>query len=55
MLMDAAPEVDAIIYDPVSTTLERDGSYTLPQDGTYTVRILQNRNAARSSNAAKPF
>lgn len=55
LLMDAAPEIDAIIYAPVSATLERDGSFTLPQDGTYTVRVLQNRNAARNSSAAKPF
>ncbi|MFB2531073.1 PPC domain-containing protein [Paracoccus sp. p3-h83] len=55
MMMDAASEIDAIIYDPVSATLERDGSFTLPQDGTYTVRVLQDRNAARKSTAAKPF
>lgn len=55
MMMDAAPEVDAILYDPVRATLERDGSYTLPRDGTYTVRVLQNRNAARNSSAARSF
>ncbi len=55
MLMDAAPEIDAIIYDPVSVTLTRDEGYVLPQTGTYTVRVLQNRAAARASAAPKPY
>ncbi len=55
MMMDGSSDLDVILFDPVNATLERDQAFTLPQDGTYTVRVLQNRNAARKATKAKPF
>lgn len=47
--------VEAILYSPVDHSFSQEENFTLPKDGKYVLRVLQNRNAARKSNASKPF
>lgn len=53
--LDAPTGVEAIVIDPVEHALAPGEPLVLPQTGRYTVRVLQTRNAARQSDAARPF